>query len=212
MLASHAFSSKISIYSKKAAVDSAFDCPLYRGRVAIIYRVFHVVALCAFAAFFHCCFYLVSAHLVMYVVDLYLYQWPLSLCCCGSTLLVWRWVFVQCYSSSCISCSLSAACRCSASWLIYLGVLPLQRGLAPCIYFSTQCMSFSTRCLYTVVTLCIAIISIQMLSGGTTALHFIIILSRDLVLRQQSTATAIEAKRLLIQVEIYYIHHKMGRY
>ena len=72
MLISYVFSPKISIYSRKAAVDSAFNCPLYRGRVAVVYGVFHVVALCAFAAFFYRRFYLVSAHLVMHVVDLHL--------------------------------------------------------------------------------------------------------------------------------------------
>ena len=160
MLISYTFSPRISIYSKKAAVDSTFDCPLYRGRVAVVHRVFHVVALCAFAAFFHRRFHSVSAHLVMYVVDLYLCWWPPSLCCCGGALPAWRRVSAWCYSSSHISCSLSAAYRRSASWLIYLGVLPLWQGLTPCIYFSTWCMSFSTRCLCTVAVLCIAVISI----------------------------------------------------
>ena len=72
MLASYTFSLKISICSRKAAIDSAFDCPLYRGRVAVVYGVFHVVALCAFAAFFHHYFHLVSAHLAMHIVDLHL--------------------------------------------------------------------------------------------------------------------------------------------
>ena len=72
MLISYAFSPRISIHSRKAAVDSAFDCPLYRGRVANVYRVFYVVALCAFTAFFYCHFYLVSAYLAMHIVDLYL--------------------------------------------------------------------------------------------------------------------------------------------
>ena len=93
MLVSYTFSPKISIYSRKAAVDSTFNCPLYRGRVAIVHRVFHVVALYAFTAFFHHRFYSVSAHLAMYVVDLYLYWWPPSLYCCGSALPAWRWVF-----------------------------------------------------------------------------------------------------------------------
>ena len=52
MLASYIFSPRTSVYSKKAAVDSAFVCPLYRGRVGFDYRVPHVVALYAFAAFF----------------------------------------------------------------------------------------------------------------------------------------------------------------
>ena len=67
------FSPKISVYSRKAAVDSTFNYPLYRGRVAVVYGVFYVVAFCAFAAFFHCYFYLVSAHFVMHIIDLYLY-------------------------------------------------------------------------------------------------------------------------------------------
>ena len=177
MLISYTFSPKISIRSRKAAVDSAFNCPLYRGRVAVVYGVFHVVALCAFTAFFHRRFYLVSAHFIMHIVDLYLCWWPPSLYCCGSTLLAQYWVSAQCYSSFYISCSLFAAYRCSASWLIYLGILLFWQGLAPHIHFSTWCMSFSTRCPCTVVALCIAIISIQMLSGGTTASRFIIVYS-----------------------------------
>ena len=72
MLASHVFSPRISVRSRKAAVDSAFDCPSYRGRVAVVHGVFHVVALCAFATFFHRRFHSVSAHLAMHVVDLHL--------------------------------------------------------------------------------------------------------------------------------------------
>ena len=52
MLASYAFSPKISVYSKNAAIDSAFVCPLYKGRVAFNHGVLHVVALCALEAFF----------------------------------------------------------------------------------------------------------------------------------------------------------------
>ena len=92
MLINYIFNPKIFVYSRKAAVDFTFNCPLYRGRVAVVYGVFYVVALCIFAAFFHCRFYLVSAHLVMHIVDLHLCWWPPSLCCCGSTLLVWRQV------------------------------------------------------------------------------------------------------------------------
>ena len=73
MLVSHAFRPKTSVYSKKAAVDSTFISPLYRGRVSINYRVFHVAVSCAFAAFFYYCFYLRSAHLAINIVDLYLY-------------------------------------------------------------------------------------------------------------------------------------------
>ena len=136
-----------------------------------------MVALYTFATFFHHCFYLVSAYLVMYIVDLYLCQWPPSLYYCGGTLLAQYWVSAQCYSNSCISCSLSTACRCSAFWLIYLGVLPLRQGLAPHIYFNIWCISFSTGCFCTVATLYIAIMSMQTLSGGTTASRFIIVYS-----------------------------------
>ena len=73
MLVSHIFSPKISIYSKNAAIDSAFICLLYRGRVGFNYGVFYVVALYAFIAFFHCCFYSIFAHFAMHVVDLHLY-------------------------------------------------------------------------------------------------------------------------------------------
>ena len=52
MLTSYAFSSKTFIRNRKAAVDSAFIYPLYRGRVGIIYRVLYVVPLYAFTAFF----------------------------------------------------------------------------------------------------------------------------------------------------------------
>ena len=72
MLASHAFSPKISIYSKNAAVDSAFVCLLYKGRVAFDYGVLYIVALYTLAAFFQRCFYLISAHLAMHIVDLHL--------------------------------------------------------------------------------------------------------------------------------------------
>jgi hypothetical protein len=73
MLTSYAFNSRTSVRSRKAAIDSAFVCPLYRGRVGFNYRVPHVVTLYAFAAFFYRRFYLISAHLVMHIVDLHLY-------------------------------------------------------------------------------------------------------------------------------------------
>ena len=72
MLASHTFSPRTSIYSKNAAVNSAFICLLYRGRVTFNYKVLYVVTVCPFTAFFQYYFYLLSAHLVMYIVDLYL--------------------------------------------------------------------------------------------------------------------------------------------
>ena len=73
MLANYAFRPRTSVRSKNAAVDSAFVCPLYRGRVAFDHGVLYVVAFFAFAALSQCRFYLLSAHLVMYIVDLYLY-------------------------------------------------------------------------------------------------------------------------------------------
>ena len=72
MLASHAFRPKTSVHSRKAAVDSAFVSPLYRGRVGVDYGVFYMAASCVFAASFHRRFYLRSAHLAISVVDLYL--------------------------------------------------------------------------------------------------------------------------------------------
>ena len=48
MLASHTFRPRTSVCSRKAAVDSAFVSPLYRGRVGVNYRVFHMAASCAF--------------------------------------------------------------------------------------------------------------------------------------------------------------------
>ena len=169
MLVNYAFSPRTSICSKKVAVDSAFNCPLYRGRVAVVYRVFYVVTLCTFATFFHHYFYLVSAHLVMYIVDLHLYWWPPSLCYYGGTLLAQHRVSAQYYSNFYISYSLFTTYRYSTSQLIYLGVLPLQQGLTPCMRVSTQCISFSTGCLCTIVALYIAVVSIQMSSGGTAA-------------------------------------------
>ena len=175
MFISYMFSPKISVYSRKAAVNSAFNCPLYRRRVAVIYGVFYIVTLCAFAAFFHCYFYSVSAHLAIYIVDFYLCWWPPSFYYYSSTLPAQRWVSTQYYSSFYISYSLSATCRCSTSQLIYLGVLPFWQGLTLYIRFSTQYISFSTGCLCTIVALYITIVSMQMLSRGTTASRFIII-------------------------------------
>ena len=54
-------------------MDSAFVCPLYRGKVAFNYRVLYIVALCALVAFFQCYFHLISAHFAIYIVDLHLY-------------------------------------------------------------------------------------------------------------------------------------------
>ena len=73
MLASHAFRPRTSVRSRKAAVDSAFVSPSYRGRVGVNYGVFYIAVSCAFTTSFHCCFYLRSAYLAISIVDLYLY-------------------------------------------------------------------------------------------------------------------------------------------
>ena len=72
MLASYAFRPRTSVRSRKAAVDSAFISPLYRGRVGINYRVFYIAASCIFATSFYRRFYLRSAHLIISIVDLHL--------------------------------------------------------------------------------------------------------------------------------------------
>ena len=124
ILASHTFSPKISVHSKNTAVDFAFVCPLYKGKITFNYRVLYIVALCTLTAFFQHYFHLISTHLAIYIVDLYLCQQPPSLYCCGGTLLAWRRFSTQCYSNSYISYSLSTACRRKVFWLISLGVLP----------------------------------------------------------------------------------------
>ena len=73
MLASHAFRPRTSVYSRNAAVDSAFVCLLYKGRVAFNYGVLYIVTFFTFTALSQYCFYLLSAHLAMYIVNLYLY-------------------------------------------------------------------------------------------------------------------------------------------
>ena len=73
MLASHAFNPRISVHSKNATVDSAFVYPLYKGRVAFNYRVLYIVALYTLIAFSQRCFYLISTHLAIHIVDLHLY-------------------------------------------------------------------------------------------------------------------------------------------
>ena len=73
MPASHAFRPRTSICSRKAAVDSAFVSPLYRGRVSVNYGVFYMVVSCVSVTFFYRCFYLRSAHFAISVVDLHLY-------------------------------------------------------------------------------------------------------------------------------------------
>ena len=73
MLASYAFRPRTSIRSRKAAVDSAFVYPLYRGKVAFTYRVHYIVTFYTFMAFSQCRFYSLSTHFVMHIVDLHLY-------------------------------------------------------------------------------------------------------------------------------------------
>ena len=73
MLASHAFRPRTSVRSRKAAVDSAFISPLYRGRIGINYGVFYIVVSYVFTTSFYCRFYLRSAHLVISVINFYLY-------------------------------------------------------------------------------------------------------------------------------------------
>ena len=109
MLASYTFRPRTSVYSKNAAVDSAFIYPLYRGRVAFDHGVLHIVAFFAFAAFSQRRFYLLSAHLAMYIVNLYLCWWPPILCCLSGALLVQRRFFACCCSSFYISYSFSTA-------------------------------------------------------------------------------------------------------
>ena len=58
MLASHAFRPRASAYSRKAAMDSAFVNPSYRGSVGVVHEVFHVAASCVFATSFHRRFHL----------------------------------------------------------------------------------------------------------------------------------------------------------
>ena len=87
MLVSYVFRPKASVYSRKAAVDSAFVNPLYRGGIGVDYRVFHIAASCVFTACFHRCFYSRSAYLAINIVNVYLCWWPLILyCCCGALL------------------------------------------------------------------------------------------------------------------------------
>jgi hypothetical protein len=90
MLASYTFRPRTSVRSRKAAVDSAFISPLYRGRVGINYRVFYIATSCIFAASFHYRFHLRSTHLTISIVDLYLYWWPPILYRRYNALLVWR--------------------------------------------------------------------------------------------------------------------------
>jgi hypothetical protein len=120
MLASYTFRPRTSVRSRKAAVDSAFVCPLYRGRVAFTYRVLHIVTFYAFAAFSQRRFHLLSAHLTIHIVDLHLCWWPPILCCLSGALPAQRRFSTYYYSSSRISCSFSTAQIRRVSWLMSL--------------------------------------------------------------------------------------------
>ena len=72
MLVSHTFRPRTSVRSRKAAIDSTFVSPLYRGRVSVDYRVFYIAASYIFTASFYRRFYLRSTHLIISIVDLYL--------------------------------------------------------------------------------------------------------------------------------------------
>ena len=168
MLTSYIFSPRTFVYNKNAAIDSAFIYPLYKGRVAFNYGVLYIVTVSLFTAFFQRCFYLLSAYLAIYIVDLYLYWWPLILCYCSSALLARRQFSTQCYKSSYTSYSFSTACRCRVSQLVNLGVVPLQGALVPYIRSSIWRISFSTGQSCTVDALCIAVTSIYTSIGSTT--------------------------------------------
>ena len=144
MLISYLFSPRTSVCSRKAAVDSAFVCPLYRGRVGFNYRVLYIVILYAFTAFFQRRFHLRSTYFIIYIVNLYLYQQPPILYYRSSALLARRWFSAQYYSSSYISYSLSTARQYRVSQLISLGAAPLQGALTPYICSSVQRIFFST--------------------------------------------------------------------
>ena len=111
MLTSYIFRPRTSVRSRNTAVDSTFVYPLYRGRVAFAYRVLYVVAFCAFAAFSQPRFHLLSTHLVMHIVDLYLYWWPPILYYLYGALPTRRRFSTYCYSSSRVSYFFSIAYR-----------------------------------------------------------------------------------------------------
>ena len=124
MLVSYIFRPRTSVYNKNVAVDSAFICSLYRGRVAFNYRVLYIVTFFVFAALSQCCFYLLSAYLMIYIVDFYLYWWPSILYCLCVALFMRHQFSTCCYSSSRVFCSFSLAYRRRVSWLISLGAVP----------------------------------------------------------------------------------------
>ena len=172
MLASYAFRPRTSVRSRNVAMDSAFICPLYRGRVAFDHGVLYIVTFFAFAALSQCCFYLLSAYFAMHVVNLHLCQWPSILCCLCGALPTRRRFFAYCCSSSRISYSFSLAYRYRVSWLVNLGVVPLQGALVPYIQFNIWRISFSTRQSCTINALYIAVASIYISISGTAASCF----------------------------------------
>ena len=169
MLASHVFRPRTSVRSRNAAVDSAFVCPLYRGRVAFNYRVLYVVTFFTFAALSQRRFYLLSTHLAIHIVDLHLYQQPPILCYLYGALPTRRRFSAYYYSSSRISCSFSIARRRRVSWLVSFGAVPLQGALVPRIRSSIWRISFSTGQSYTVDALYIAVASIYTSIGSIIA-------------------------------------------
>ena len=169
MFTSHIFRPRTSVYSRNAAIDFTFICLLYRGRVAFNYKVLYIVTFYAFTAFSQYCFYSLSAHLVMYIVDLHLYQQPPILCCLSGALPALCCLSACCYSNSYVSCSFSIACRRRVSWLVSLGVMPLWGALVPYMRFSVWRISFSTGWFCTVDALCIAVASIYTFISGTAA-------------------------------------------
>ena len=76
MLASYTFRPRTSVYSRNAAINSAFICPLYRGKIAFNHGVLYIVTFFAFAALSQHRFHSLSAHLAMHIVDLLLCWWP----------------------------------------------------------------------------------------------------------------------------------------
>ena len=111
ILTNYAFRPRTSVCSRNIAINSAFVCPLYRGRVAFNYRVLYIVAFFAFMALSQCHFHLLSAYFVMYIVDLHLCWWPFILYYFCVAFPVQCWFSTYCCSSSYVSCSFSLACR-----------------------------------------------------------------------------------------------------
>ena len=138
MLASYTFRPRTSVRSRNTAVDSTFIYPLYRGRVAFNYRVLYIVTFYTFTVFSQRRFYLLSTYLIIYIVDLHLYQWPPILYYLSGAPLARRRFSAYCRSSSRISYSFSIARRRRVSQLVSLGAMPLREALVPRIRSSIQ--------------------------------------------------------------------------